>query len=206
MAFKMKGAPYGSPVKYKKSPVKDKKEAWAGKMEDGTPEWDHEAYAHNRKHEMGKWDDDHKEKKSESDNTSPNKMKSSPAKDTKWVGFPEEHDPDSRSKKAHNRRHEMDPKWDHKENKSKEVAKGAAIAGAKRATEGAKSPNKQKDDEAWGPEKTEDKKGWEDLSKDEKKQKEKEGKAGPQPGRLRIDKKGNEAWGPEKNDSGYKNM
>ena len=48
MAFKMKGKPYGSPVKYKKSPVKDKKEAWAGKMEDGTPEWDHEAYAHNQ--------------------------------------------------------------------------------------------------------------------------------------------------------------
>jgi hypothetical protein len=43
MAFKMKGFTYPGTA-----PLKDIKEAWAGKMEDGTPEWDHEAYAHNQ--------------------------------------------------------------------------------------------------------------------------------------------------------------
>ena len=43
MAFNMRKTPY--PMV---SPLKDIKETWAGKMEDGTPEWDHEAHAHNQ--------------------------------------------------------------------------------------------------------------------------------------------------------------
>ena len=44
----------------------------------------------------------------------------SPAKDIKWVGFPPEHDPDSKPKEAHNRKHEMDPEWDHDSKKKGE--------------------------------------------------------------------------------------
>ena len=60
MAFKMKGSPMKRNFGIGASPVKDRKEAWAGKMADGTPEWDHEAHAHNQKHEKGEWDNNHK--------------------------------------------------------------------------------------------------------------------------------------------------
>lgn len=69
------------------------------------------------------------------------KQKASPAKDIKWVGFPKEHDPNSKSKLAHNRKHEMDPKWDHskKEEKKKETKAQDYHTGPKM-----KSPAKQK--------------------------------------------------------------
>jgi hypothetical protein len=187
MAFKMKGAPYGSPAKYKKSPVKDAGTEYFADMKDEPEKYKRFAKGHDDAYGKGHPDRYHD-------------MGQNPTEEEKKAFIERDKEMQESDKGA-----------------AKGAAKGAMEAASERITQNqlgkvrkALSPNKQKEgDDTWGPEKTKDKKGWEELEGD-KKQGPEDKKADTEkakPGKLRIERtKGDETWGPEKKDSDWKKM